>query len=259
MPEEGAKGFSILAEDPSRLAASLEGVCGRFSSSLSDKQLLEAFDAVAEPQLAPARYNVAPGMLVRAVVSDQSGRHLRVLRWGLVPSWAKSPAVGYKMINARGETLASKPAFRRAFAQRRCVVPADAYYEWHRRAGPEGRVAKVPYAIVPKDGGLLVMAGLWERWEDRTRPEEPIWSLAVVTTRANDYLAGLHERMPVLLEGESWRAWLDPEAEPADLSGLVAPARDDYLVAYRVDERVNRASNDGPELLAPLPGGRWGG
>lgn len=225
------------------------------------------------PRLEPD-YNVAPTKEVYAVLSrpprpsgDGAGspelpaeRQLRVLTWGLVPSWAKDPKIGSRMINARMETVAEKPAYRKAFAQRRAILPADGYYEWY--AGDEktraGKPRKQPFFIRPKDGALLAMAGLYELWRDPTKADDdPLrwkWTCTVITTDATDDLGRIHDRMPLMLERDAYDAWLDPAPRPTEeLLGLLRPAAPGLLEAYPVSTLVSNVANNGPELVEPLP------
>ena len=167
---------------------------------------------------------------------------LTTLRWGLIPSWAKERSIGNRMINARMETLVDKPAFRRAFAARRCLLPADGYYEWYAtdRVGKGGKPIKQPFFIRSSSGGRLAMAGLYEIWRDRSKPE--------------DDLGHIHSRMPLLVEPERWARWLDPELSDSDeLLGLLVPAAPGRLEAYPVSTEVNNVANNGAELVQPLP------
>ena len=197
-------------------------------------------------------YNVTPRAEVPVVAETKD--HRRVLdrvRWGLVPSWAKDLSVGDRQINARADTLAIKPAFRKAFERRRCLMPADGFYEW--QAVP-GRKQKQPYFIVRADREPMVFAGLYEVWRDRSDPEgEWTRSCAIVTTDANDKLSVIHERMPVVLAEDAWGEWLDPENhDTAALQHLLVPAPDDDFIAYPISTLVNKPENQGPELLEPL-------
>ncbi len=249
-------------------------MCGRYASSRSPDDLVEEFEVVDTRIAAPlaADYNVAPTKEVYAVVerppsrepgqdaTERPQRQLRVLTWGLVPSWAKDPSIGNRMINARMETVAEKPAYRRAFASRRCLLPADGYFEWYptQQLSKAGKPVKQPFFITPKDGGVLAMAGLYEIWRDPTRgeddPDRFRWTCTVLTTEAEDAVGHIHDRMPLMVDRERWGAWLDPEPAPtADLLGLLTPAAPGRLDAYPVATLVNNVRNNGPELLDPLP------
>jgi putative SOS response-associated peptidase YedK len=189
-------------------------------------------------------------------------RELAVVRWGLVPSWAKDPSIGSRMINARMETVAEKPAFRRAFAKRRCLLPADGYYEWYTpESGPKGangKPLKQPFYIHPADGGVLAMAGLYELWRDPTRedgdPHAWLMSATVLTTTAEDAVGMIHDRMPLFVERERWSDWLDPtlDGSTRDLTELLVPAAPGRLDAYPVSTAVNNVRNNGPELVEPV-------
>ena len=241
-------------------------MCGRYASSRDPLDLAEEF-GVDETYLAaplPASYNVAPTdevyvVLERPARSERpQERQLRAVRWGLVPSWAKDPSIGSRMINARLETVAQKPAFRKAFASRRCIVPADGYYEWYvtDQTGPRGKPVKQPFFIRPRDGGVLAMAGLYEIWRDRTVEDTEAsgawrWTCTVITTTAEDDLGRIHDRMPLMVEPDRWGDWLDP-THPAALT-LLEPAAPGLLEAYPVSTRVGNVRNNGPELIEPLP------
>jgi putative SOS response-associated peptidase YedK len=272
-------------------------MCGRYASARKRIELLEEFrierDRVPEP-LEPD-YNVAPTKRVYAVVtrearrSDGAGgqaqgvaeaasdadagqagvaRELRVVRWGLVPFWAKDPKIGSRMINARAETVDSKPAFRHAFKRRRCLLPADGYYEWQRPDGssedkPVGKGAKQPYFITRSDGGPLGFAGLYELWRDAALPEDHerawLWTATIITTSAPDELGKIHDRMPMVIEPSSWSDWLDPaNNDPADLRALLAPAAVSGLISYPVSTAVNAVRNNGPQLIERLASGPEG-
>jgi len=234
-------------------------MCGRYTSTSSLTDLASVFevdDVRAEPL--PARYNVAPTDPVYAVaISGTNGPHraLGTFRWGLVPSWAENPGVGSRMINARSESIATKPAYRNALTRRRCIIPADAFYEWERRTDSDGRPAgRLPYVIRRKDGRPMAFAGLWEVWRDPRQPEgELLRTCTIITTRANDVLAPIHGRMPVVLAPPDWAAWLDRDTDPHAVEGLLVPAPSAWFDLYPVSSLVNKVGNDGPELLEPLP------
>ena len=194
----------------------------------------------------PARYNIAPTQPIPIVRIADGARQFALVRWGLVPSWAKeiNPR---PLINARAETVNEKPSFRAAFRRRRCLIPADGFYEWHRGASGPAQ----PYFICRRDRGLFAMAGIWEHWLDAAGNE--LESAAIITTGANAVLQAIHNRMPCLIAPEHFGAWLDTEAIDARTAQeLLMPADDDLLIAYKVSTRVNRVANDGPELQAPL-------
>ncbi len=174
-------------------------------------------------------------------------RIVQTLRWGLLPSWAKDETIANRLINARAETLAEKPSFRSAYRKRRCIVPADGFYEWAKR--PDG---KQPYYIHASDGSILAFAGLWERW---TRPDDGdvIDSFTIVTTAANGRVHPLHDRMPVILAPEAVASWLDPASEPEAVSDLLGPCPDAWLALHPVTRAVGNVRNEGPELIAAIP------
>jgi putative SOS response-associated peptidase YedK len=206
----------------------------------------EVRDPAALNGLAP-RYNVAPTQPIEVVVQREEGRFLELHRWGLVPPFAKSASAGNRLINARAETVAMSPAFRTSFARRRCIIPADGFYEW-RRDGAR----KQPFLIHAADDRPLAFAGLWAPWRDPASGEW-ILSAAVVTTRANGVVGQLHDRMPVILEPSEWPIWADLDIrDPGLLSDLLRPAAEGLLTLTEVSALVNNANNEGPELLLPL-------
>jgi putative SOS response-associated peptidase YedK len=249
-------------------------MCGRYASSRRPEDLVEEFeiDKVEVKETLAPDYNVAPTKQVYAVVqrpdqpvpSDEAAdvpaqRQLRTLKWGLVPFWAKEPSIGNKMINARMETVHEKPAFRRAFAARRCLLPADGYFEWYptEQKTKAGKPLKQPFFIHPADGGVMAMAGLYEIWRDPTRDEDDpqrfLWTCTVLTTTAEDSVGHIHDRMPLLVEPDRYGAWLDPSrSDVEDLKKLLVPAAPGRLEAYPVSTAVNSVRNNGPELLEPL-------
>jgi putative SOS response-associated peptidase YedK len=240
-------------------------VCGRFVTASSPALLAERFgvDEVAIEGETEPNYNVAPREQV-SVVRERDGRRvLSRLRWGLVPSWAKDPSIGDRMINARAEGLATKPAYKRSFAKKRCIIPADGFYEWRviaPPATPKGRPKKQPAFIHRRDGEPMAFAGLWDVWRvpdgleiDGVGFDRWLRSCVIVTTRANDLLAPLHDRMPVLLPEAAWSSWLDPANDDvASLAELLVPAPDAELELWPVSTAVNKAANFGPELVKPV-------
>lgn len=220
-------------------------MCGRYAITLPPEAFRALFGYPEQPNF-PPRYNVAPTQPVPIVHEDREGRHFRLVRWGFLPSWVKDPKEFPLIINARGETLQTKPTFRAALKRRRCIFLADGFYEW-RRVGKE----KAPFLIRPRDGGPLPLAGLWETYGDPTGGE--IDTAAIVTTDANGTLSAIHDRMPVILSREDIATWLDVRTEDeADAMRLVRPCPDEWLEMFPVSTRVNKAENDGPELQAPL-------
>ena len=185
-------------------------------------------------------------------------RELRVVRWGLVPSWAKDISIGSRLINARAETVATKPAFRRAFARHRCLLPADGFYEWEKSGDPK-HPAKQPYFIHREDGGVLAFAGLYELWRDKGRPDDDpgawLWTATIITTQAEDEVGRIHDRMPMVIDPAHWADWLDPTAASADaLHELLTPAASAHLASYPVSTEVNSVRHNGPGLIKPMEG-----
>ena len=223
-------------------------MCGRFTLTSTPEQLAERFGLDGPPQTAP-RYNIAPGQEVLAirVASGTSKRVAVYPRWGLVPSWAESAAIGARMINARVETVTEKPAFRAAFRARRCLVPADGFYEWAGRRGH-----KQAYHVGLRDGGPFAFAGLWERWVDPSG--EALESCTLLTREALASIRTLHDRMPVILDPAAYAAWLDPECEdPAALLPLLEPPPGERLLFHPVSDRVNDVRFDDAACIAPAP------
>lgn len=221
-------------------------MCGRYTLAAPDPAAVRARFGLEESVKVPRRFNVAPGDDVLAVTSDRHGRRRGdLLRWGLVPSWAASPDTGLKMINARVETVAQRPAFRRAFARYRCLIPADGFYEW--RAGDHG--AKRPFHITRADRALFAFAGLWSIW--RAADGGVLRTCTIVTTAANHRVAPLHDRMPVILGPDDESAWLDPVTSDRRLSELLAGLPAEETALTEVGPAVNDARCDGPECLAP--------
>lgn len=223
-------------------------MCGRYAAAGAIDLIGVRFGAGEfDDDLTPPGYNVAPTDRVPVVIERAGERRVAGMRWGLVPHWAASPAGGAKMINARLESLGEKPAFRTPLAQRRALIPADAYYEWLTRPG----AAKVPHAIRPSDGGMLAFAGLWERWHAPSG--EVLLSCTIVTTASAGPIAYLHDRMPVVLPADLWDDWLDSERRgPGDALALLDAAGVPDLVAHPVGTRVNDVRADGADLLAPV-------
>lgn len=240
-------------------------MCGRYAVSVDPGDLMAEFDVdfVSDSMPGPD-FNVAPTVEVPAIyerIDRETGevlRRLSPLTWGLVPSWAKDRKIGSRMINARFETVAEKPSFRKAFAARRCLLPADGYYEWYDLAQPGStKPKKQPFFIHRSDGGLLVMAGLYEIWRDPTRPPEDddAWlrTCTVITTTATDSLGHIHDRMPMVIIKEAYDAWLDPKVTNAEVAqSLLAVTDAEALEAYAVSTEVNNVKNTGPDLVKPI-------
>jgi putative SOS response-associated peptidase YedK len=221
-------------------------MCGRITLTISADDFQRTFGYVAPAGYRP-RYNIAPGQDVLALAADDEGEpRVRAFRWGLVPFWAKDASIGNRLINARGETVGSKPAFRAAFARRRCLVIVDGFYEWQK--APEG---KRPHRIRRPTAEPFTLAGLWERWD---RGAAPLESCTIITTRANATLAPIHDRMPVIVPATDRRLWLDPATPAAELERLILPCPPDELEAYEVSTLVNRPANDEEECIHPVKG-----
>lgn len=219
-------------------------MCGRMIQMTPLEVLRQIFGFAGAPNLRP-RYNLAPTQDAAVIRDAGRGREIAVLRWGLVPAWAKDTSGAAKLINARSETAADKPSFRSALRQRRCLVPVDGFYEW--QAAGDGR-RKQPFVIRRPDHAPFALAGLWERWQG---PEGALETFAVLTTAANRTLSALHERMPVVLAPDDWAVWLDPAAPAPVVTGLLRPAPDDALVMRPVSQRVGGVANDDPSLMDP--------
>ncbi len=221
-------------------------MCGRFTLRSSGEAVAEAFGLPKVPDLLP-RFNIAPGQPV-AVVRQSAraeGRELAFLRWGLTPAWADDPSIGGRLANARSETAATKPSFRRALRSRRCLVVADGFYEWRQVNGP-----KQPYFVGLRSDRPFGLAGLWERWE---KGGEPVESCTILTTGANGLMLPIHERMPVIIPPDQYGLWLDPRCQDTDkLAKLLRPYPSQDMLAYRVSPVVNNPKNDVPQCVEAI-------
>ena len=217
-------------------------MCGRFSLAAPPDELVEVFDVPLPDFAVQPRYNIGPGQDALVVGEDKRGRRLGMLRWGLVPAWAEAP--GSAHANARGESLVETPSFREAFLRRRCLVPADGFYEWRAAEG-----GKAPYLFRPTAGGVMALAAVWERWE--RRGHEPRSGFAVLTVDANADVAPIHHRMPVLVDRAHFSVWLDRSSEPDRLREVVAPAPPGTLSHHAVSRRVNSVREDDAGLVEP--------
>ncbi|MEJ2513704.1 MAG: SOS response-associated peptidase [Gammaproteobacteria bacterium] len=229
-------------------------MCGRYAFFTPLEAVARLFGAteIHVPDPAP-RYNIAPTQEVPVVrispqleAGDGTVREIALARWGLVPFWAKDPAIGNRMINARAESVAGKPAFRAAFRRRRCLLPADGFFEWQSTDS-----GKQPWYIHHAEGAPLALAGLWELW-DRDEDAPPLATCTIITSRANSFMERLHHRMPVVLDAPARDAWLDPASPPELLQGLLEPAEDAPLAAHPVSRKVNSPFNESAELLDPV-------
>ncbi len=220
-------------------------MCGRFTLTTSAEKLREFFPLFEIPPW-PPRYNIAPTQTVLALRQEADGKpEAALLRWGLIPSWAKDKKIAASLINARADTVATKPSFRAGFKRRRCLIVADGFYEWKK--GPSKKGPKQPYHIRLTDAHPFAFAGLWERWEGE---ETPIESCAIITTDANAVLQPLHDRMPVILEPRDYPRWLEPvPKDPAELQEMLRPFPPEKMTALPVGEYVNNARHEGAACL----------
>lgn len=230
-------------------------MCGRYSLATFQDQLAAEFDLIDVERIEP-RYNIAPTQTapVVRVTGKEGNRLLGALRWGLVPFWAKDPAIGNRMINARSEGVESKPSFRAPFKRQRCLIPTTGFFEWKRLAGgTRSKPNKQPYCIRMDDERVFAFAGLWDRWKD---PDgEVIETYTILTTEPNDSVRPLHNRMPVILAPDDYAQWLDPEIQNPDaLLPLLKPYADEDLIAYPVSKQVNNPKNDTPACVEELDG-----
>jgi putative SOS response-associated peptidase YedK len=235
----GLRIYEYLIELPDKT------MCGRFALSATKKTLVDFFELDEVPADYHERYNIAPKQPV-VVLSDRLVRRLDYFRWGLIPSWAKDESIGFKMINARAETLTEKPSFRAAFRKRRCLIIADGFYEW-----TETDDVKTPVYIHMKSGEPFAFAGLWEAW---TKPDgEILRSCTIITCEPNELMAKYHHRMPVILPKENYDEWLDMENyDPERLKSLLVPYPADKMEAYIVSKRVNNPMHDDPDCIEPM-------
>lgn len=222
-------------------------MCGRYTLFASMDDIVERFMVdVFEEEIYEPSYNIAPSQQVIAIINDGSRNRLGQLRWGLIPPWAKDEKIGYKTINARGETVAEKPSFRNAYRKKRCILPADSFYEWQR----DGK-NKTPINIKLKDGGLFGLAGLWESW--KSPDGKLIHSCTVVTTESNELMKPIHDRMPVILKPESEGIWLNPNIqEPDVLNQLIKPFDAEQMETFIVSNDVNSPKMNHEGLIVPV-------
>src|SRR5688572_3768310 len=222
-------------------------MCGRFTQERPASELAAIFAAEPLVDDPGPRFNVAPTDEVLVVVQREERRAITSYRWGLVPHWSADLKTGSRMFNARAETLTTSPAFREAFKRRRCLIPAESFYEWKREGG-----VRQPYRVVREDGRPLAFAGLWAGWKDPSS-EVVRRTCTIVTTTPNEAMAGLHDRMPVLIRDDAWQRWLSPSvAAPDELLAMLGPTDEIALRIYAVNRDVNDVRRDGPELIEPL-------
>ncbi len=222
-------------------------MCGRFTLTVDPADLQDAFGGFIFPTPFAPRYNIAPSQPVLAIPNDGKNKADFFL-WGLIPSWSKDPAIANKLINARGETVAEKPSFRGSFKYKRCLIPADGFYEWKAQTGQK---SKTPYFIHMKDRQPFAFAGLWDEWHS---PDgNTLRTCTIITTAPNELMADLHNRMPVILDKQNFGDWLNPmPLRPENLIHLLKPFPADRMSAYPVSTSVNIPGNDRPELIMPL-------
>lgn len=218
-------------------------MCGRYTLRTPVETLVERFEINEYPSSITPSYNIAPSQGVAAVIAENGKRKLEMLHWGLIPSWAKDPEVGNKMINARAETVAEKPSYRKAFKERRCLILADGFYEWQKTDS-----GKQPFYIRMEDEAPFAFAGLWESWQNGRE----IRSCTIITTSPNEVAAQVHNRMPVILHPEDYEMWLDPDFDEREpLTTLLKPFPAEAMEAYPVSRKVNRPANNDPEVIEP--------
>lgn len=220
-------------------------MCGRYALYVPVSEFLDYFAAKFEDLDWQPHYNVAPLQFVPVIRQRPSGERVaQLLRWGLIPSWAKDESIGGKLINARGETVGEKPAFRSAFKSRRCIIPASGFFEWQAMAG-----GKQPFFIQPAEAPVFGLAGLWERW---SQPDgSPLDTFTVITVGANEVMQAVHDRMPVILDPDDFASWLNKETPPDIASGLIQPCDPALLKMHPVSKAVGNVRNDSPELILP--------
>jgi putative SOS response-associated peptidase YedK len=220
-------------------------MCGRFVRHSDIDELTQLFEATWSGAALRPRYNITPSQQILAVREGSTGRELIQLRWGLIPSWSKEPKTPYSTINARAETVASKPTYRQAFKQRRCLIPADGFYEWHTL-----EVGKQPYYIRLQNDTPMAFAGLWEHWE---KDDQVIESCSIIVTTANTLMQNIHDRMPVIVAPADFAGWLDPQQHDLDvLQTFLKPYPAEAMTAFAISTEVNSPRNDRPELVLPL-------
>lgn len=235
-------------------------MCGRYSNAKDLSDLAQAVEFVCRVMFFAPRYNIAPRQQAPVIVRTKGQTEARLMRWGLVPSWAKDESISDKLINARAETLAEKTSFRKPFASQRCLIPADGFYEWQR-----SERGKTPFRFTMNGGSLFCFAGLWERWVrppqrdefvfddlgDEPQPSRVLETFTVITTEANDMMRPVHDRMPVILEPQHYAWWIDERRKGEDLKILLRPFRPEAMDCHRVSPLVNNVKNDGPECIKP--------
>ncbi len=223
-------------------------MCGRFQLSVKGKHISERFNVEVFDEMYKPSYNCAPSQELPVITNAEPGK-LNFYKWGLIPFWAKDPKIGFRLINARGESLAEKLAFKHAFQKRRCLIPANGFFEWKKDDN------KTPFRVFLKNEELFAMAGIWETWKDAEG--RPVHSFSIITTNASPLVEKIHDRMPVILHPEDEEAWLK-ENDPAALKKLLVPFEADKMEVYPVSKKVNSPANDGPEIILPDDENRQG-
>ena len=225
-------------------------MCGRYSLTISIEEIIARFGIDILKTDVSQRFNIAPSQTAPIVVPADGGRALTAMRWGLIPFWAKDDQLGGRMINARAETVGEKPSFKKSFQHRRCLVPADGFYEWQK----SGRV-KRPFRITLAGGRPFAFAGLWDEWQDPAGKK--VRSFTIITTAANSAVAAIHDRMPVILPREAEAPWLDPALmDPRQLADFLQPYPAEQMTIFEISPAVNSPKNDNPQIIAPLPPGQ---
>ncbi|MCL4112951.1 UNVERIFIED_CONTAM: hypothetical protein GTU68_044965 [Idotea baltica] len=222
-------------------------MCGRFTITTAPERWVDLLQVSLWPEAASDRFNIAPTQNVVCVHQSDSGRATSMMRWGLVPSWAKDLKIGARMINARSETAAEKPSFRTALKKRRCLIPADGFFEWQKIDSRK----KQPWLIHFRNHTPFVFAGLWESWISPDQPE-PIFSCSILTTASNTEMVEIHDRMPVVIEPDDYQTWLSPEASPGQVQTLMTGVPDGCWDRFPVSPIVGNVKNDVPECIQPL-------
>ncbi len=220
-------------------------MCGRYTIIATAEEIEKRFKVEVPPNYQP-HYNAAPSQIL-SVITNERPEGISFFQWGLIPSWAKDMKIGSKLINARAESIAEKPVFRNAFRKRRCLVIADGYYEWHKIS----KTSKMPYRITIDTNRLFSFAGLWEIYHNEN--DSPIHSFTIITTKANEIISTLHDRMPVILSPEAERLWLDPRTPEKDLHSILQPLEAEKVKYYPVSPLVNSVANNDPRLIEETP------
>ncbi len=217
-------------------------MCGRFQLSVKGKQISERFNVEVFDEFYKPDYNCAPSQKLPVITNTEPAK-LNYFKWGLIPFWAKDPKIGYKLINTRAETILEKPSFKNAFKQRRCLIPANGFYEWKKESN------KTPYRIFLKSDELFAMAGIWESWKDAEK--KTVYTFSIITTNANSLMHNIHHRMPVILPQEHENDWLNDSGEKA-LQKLLVPFDSGKMEAYAISKKVNSPANNSAEITLPI-------